>query len=291
MKDLKILVVDDSPFQISVLSDMLKENNFNVIGQAMSLEEAIEEVKKNKPDLVTMDITMPGKDGFECTKEIHKIDRDIKVIVVSSMMDDELIKKAKRSHICGYLQKPIDAEDLTLLIKRVVRDDELYEELKNIYKDVFKEAILDVFNKMTKTVPKIIEHDNIENHIESKGIAVVLGVTGKYAGRVIFDMSDYTAKNFVTELLRREPKSKEEILNVVSEVSNMFAGNTCSMINKKNKIFGLRVAPPTAFHGESVNISEVDIENNFIGTAQTDFGDMTVNIGFNRGENEWMSVL
>ena len=86
-------------------------------------------------------------------------------------------------------------------------------------------------------------------------------------------------------------KSKEEILNVVSEVSNMFDGNTCSMINKNNNIFGLRVAPPKAFHGESVNISEVDIENNFIGTAQTDFGDMTVNIGFNRGENEWMSVL
>ena len=291
MKKLKILVVDDSPFQISMLTDILTENGFDVVGQATSLEEAVAEVKKNKPDLVTMDITMPGKDGFECTKEIHKIDNNIKVIVVSSMMDDELVKKAKRSHICGYLQKPIDPEDLILLIKRVIRDDELYDELMKMYKSIFRETIFDVFNKMTKTVPKLDDDNNENKQIESKGVAVVLGITGKYAGRMIIDMSYETADKFVTALLKREAKNKEEVLNVIAEVSNMFAGNTCSMINKKNKIYGLRVAPPTAFHGESINISEVDIEDNYFAKAETDFGSIMLNIGFNRGDNGWMSVL
>lgn len=291
MEKLNVLIVDDSAFQISILSDILTENGFNVIGQAISLEEAVEQVKKNKPDLVTMDITMPGSNGFECAKEIRKIDSSIKIIVVSSMMDDELIKRAKKNHICGYLQKPIDPEDLILLIKRVIKDDELYEELKKTYKNIFKESILDIFNKMTKTIPEITEESNIEKQIESKGIAVVLGITGKYVGRMIIDMSYKTAYSFVSNILRREAKDKEEVLNVISEVANMFAGNTCSMINKKNKIYGLRIAPPTAFHGESINISEVDIEDSYFAKAETDFGEITVNIGFNRGDNEWMSVL
>ncbi len=291
MKNIKILVVDDSQFQISMLSDMLRENGFNVIGQATSVEEAIRHVKENKPDLVTMDITMPEKDGFECTKEIHKIDKDIKVIVISSMMDDELIKKAKKSHISGYLQKPIDPDDLALLIERVVSDNKLYEELTQIYKAVFKEAVLDVFNKMTKTVPKIVDESNKENQLESKGVAIVLGITGKYAGRTIIDMSYETASNLVSALLKREVKNNEEILNVISEIANMFAGNTCSMINKKNKIFGLRIAPPTAFYGEAINISQVDIENNYFAKAETDFGEIILNIGFNRGDSGWMSVL
>lgn len=93
----KILVVDDSPFQRVLLKDALTEHGFEVIGEAGSLEEVIEEVKRERPDAVTMDMTIPGTDGFECTREIHKIDKTIKVIVVSAMMDDELIIQANKA--------------------------------------------------------------------------------------------------------------------------------------------------------------------------------------------------
>lgn len=105
MKDTRILIVDDSPFQIALLSDVLEEQGFEVVGQAMSLEEVKSEVKRTKPDLVTMDLTIPGTDGFECTKAVHDIDSNIKVIVVSSMMDEELINKAKKLGISGFIQK------------------------------------------------------------------------------------------------------------------------------------------------------------------------------------------
>ena len=72
MKDINILIVDDSPFQIALLNDSLTESGFNVIGEAMSLEEVKIEVERLKPDLVTMDMTIPGTDGFECTEAIHK---------------------------------------------------------------------------------------------------------------------------------------------------------------------------------------------------------------------------
>ena len=239
MKSVNIVIVDDSPFQIALLRDLLTESGFNVVGEASSLEEVIEVVTNTNPDLVTMDMTIPGTDGFECTQEIHKINPNVKVVIVSSMMDDEIVKKAKKFHVCGYAQKPVDAEELTLLINRVMADEELYSELENLYASVFKEAVLDIFNKLTKTVPEIGNESSENVEKVSEGISIVMGVIGKYSGRAIFDMSFETAKNIANLLLKREPKNNEEMLNVMSEVANMVAGNACSMINKKNMIFGL----------------------------------------------------
>ncbi|MDU5724197.1 MAG: response regulator [Clostridium butyricum] len=291
MKDTRILIVDDSPFQIALLSDVLEEQGFEVVGQAMSLEEVKSEVKRTKPDLVTMDLTIPGTDGFECTKAVHDIDSNIKVIVVSSMMDEELINKAKKLGISGFIQKPVDTEELTLLINRVIADEDLFCELEILYLGAYTEATLNIFNRLTKTVPEItnISFENKEK--TSAGISIVLGIIGKYSGRLIMDMSLETAEKFSECLLRRKAKNNEEVLNVVSEVANMLAGNGCSIINKKNKVFGLRVAPPTTIHGESINISKAELECNFSADIKSEFGDISLNLGFRRGESEWMSDI
>ena len=160
MKDVKIVVVDDSPFSIALLRDMLTDNGFDVVGEATSLEETIEVVGKLRPDIVTMDMTIPGTDGIECTKAIHSIDPNINVIIVSSMMDDEIVKKAKKNHACGYIQKPVDPEELTLLINRIMADDELFKKLDEVYYKVYKESFMDVFNKLMKTVPKFGEESS-----------------------------------------------------------------------------------------------------------------------------------
>ena len=291
MKKINIVIVDDSAFQVALLRDMLTENGFNVVGEASNLEETIEVVTNTKPDLVTMDMTIPGTDGFECTEAIHKIDANIKVVIVSSMMDDEIVRKAKKLHVSGYAQKPVDADELTLLINRVMADKELFSELDGIYSGIFKEALLNVFNRLTKTVPEITGENNINVEKSSQGISIVMGIIGKYSGRAIFDMSFDTASALAKALLKREPKNNDEILNAMSELSNMIAGNACSMINKKNKIFGLRVAPPTTFHGESISISKADLEAVYSANAKTQFGDLSISIGFGRGEGEWMSII
>lgn len=291
MKKINIVIVDDSAFQIALLNDMLTENGFNVVGEAGNLEETIEVVTNTKPDLVTMDMTIPGTDGFECTEAIHKIDPNIKVIIVSSMMDEEIVRKARKLHVSGYAQKPVDADELTLLINRVMADKELFSELDGIYSGIFKEALLNVFNRLTKTVPEITGENNINVEKSSQGISIVMGIIGKYSGRAIFDMSFETASALAKALLKREPKNNDEILNAMSELSNMIVGNACSMINKKNKIFGLRVAPPTTFHGESISISKADLEAVYSADAKTQFGDLSISIGFGRGEGEWMSII
>lgn len=291
MKQTKIVIVDDSPFQITILSDLLTDSGFEVLGSASSLEETIEAVQNLKPDLVTMDMTIPGTDGLECTRAIHKIDPTIKVIVVSSMMDEEIIKQAKKNHVSGYIQKPVDKEDLTLLINRIMASEEVFLELKSFYSKAFKESFLDIFNKLTKTVPEFTNENFINEEHHSRGVSIVLGIIGKYAGRIIFDLSPETAEGFAKALLRRDPKDTEEMLNVMGEISNMTSGNVCSMINKKNKLFGLRIAPPTVFHGESIGITKGDLEINYTATAKTKFGEIGINIGFKRGEGEWMSNI
>lgn len=291
MKTINILIVDDSPFQIALLNDSLTESGFNVVGEAMSLEEVKSEVTRLKPDLVTMDMTIPGTDGFECTEAIHEIDPNVKVIMVSSMMDDELIKKAKKLKVSGYVQKPFDQEELALLVNRIMADDTLNTELESMYSVMFKESIINLLTRLTKTKPEVVKESNENTDRNTSGISVVMGITGKCYGRVILDMSFQSAEKLAEVLLRRPAKSKEELTNVLAEVANIFSGNACSMINKRNKVFGLRVAPPTTLYGESISISKAELETNYSMVVNTSCGELTVNVGFKRGEGEWMSII
>lgn len=284
MKEINVLVVDDSPFSVAMISNILTTNGFNVVGSANGLEEAVEAVKALKPDVITMDITMPGADGIECTNAIHKINPKQKVIIVSSMMDDEIIRRAKKARINGYVQKPVDAEELTLAINRIMADEELFTELEGIYTTVFKEALTDSFNKLFKSVPEIkTEITNNKAQI-SRGISVVIGIIGKYSGRMILDMSNETARNMAGTMLNSSALSDEYIVNIMGEVTNIAAGNACSLMNKTNKLFGLRVAPPTIVYGESIKISKTDFDATFSVTAATTFGEVFMNVGFNRGD-------
>lgn len=291
MKKVNVLIVDDSPFQRAILRETLTDGGFNVVGEAKSLKEVISEINKVKPDVVTMDITMPGADGFECAREIHKIDRNIKVILVSAMKDEELIRKAKKANISGYTQKPIDSDELCLLINRVINDEKLYYELNNVYSDVFKESVLNIFHKLTKTKPEVSDEYFLNDEINSEGIAIVMGIIGKYSGRVIFDISYKTAENLAKVILDRDAENKEELLKIAAEITNMFAGNACSMINNRNEIFGLRVAPPTIFHGNEIRIGKADLDDNYCVKINSQYGELSINIGFKRGENEWMSII
>lgn len=286
MKEIKILVVDDSPFSVAMITNILEENGFKVVGSANSLKEAAEAAATLKPDVVTMDMTMPDADGLACTHAIHKINPEIKVIIVSSMMDDEIVHKAKKEKIAGYIQKPVDGEELSLLINRIMANEELFIELEKLYFTVFKEALTDTFNRMFKSVPNYAEEASLNSEQKSRGISVVMGIIGKYGGRMILDMSDHTAENITSSLLKKDIPSRDEIINCIGELSNIVAGNACSMMNKSNKLLGLRVAPPTIVYGESIKISKSELDTVSSVKAESELGEVYLNVGFNRGDFE-----
>lgn len=287
MGKFKIAIVDDSPFSISIIKDILLEKGYDVVGEAGSLEETIKVVKDTKPDIVTMDMTIPGTDGLECTKAIHSINPNIKVLVVSSMMDEEIVKKARENKVSGYIQKPVDPEELSTAIERIISGEELFNELKEVYFNVFKEAFLDNMNRLTKTVPKYLEEKVTKENHHSRGVSIVVGIIGKFSGSMILDASYDTVENIAKHVLKRDIKSREEALAVMGEFSNIISGNACSILNRKNKVFGFRVAPPSIFHGNSLNISRTIVESREV-VSETIFGQVYLNVGFKRGEGEWM---
>ncbi len=284
MKEIKIVIVDDSPFSVGMISNILTENGFSVVGSANSLQEAETVVTEQNPDVVTMDMTMPGGDGIDATRAIHKINPNIKVIIVSSMMDDEIVRKAKRANVSGYLQKPVDGEELALAINRIMADEQLFVELETIYYTVFKEAFNDTCNKFFKSVPTYKDEKTSNDERNSDGFSVVLGISGKYGGRMLLDMSAETAESIGGFLFGQNELSKEQVVNAISEVANIIAGNACSLINKTNMLFGFRVAPPTVVYGESIMISKSELDSVSSVVAETKFGEVYMNIGFSRSE-------
>nr|WP_273701713.1 chemotaxis protein CheX [Tepidanaerobacter acetatoxydans] len=126
--------------------------------------------------------------------------------------------------------------------------------------------------------------------MQSKGIAVVIGIIGKYSGRMILDMSIETATDLSNKMLKRECKQANEIIATIGEFANIISGNACSMLNRENKVFGLRVSPPSVFYGKSLNISSANFKTSSI-IIDTEFGEMLLNIGFSRGDSEWMQNM
>lgn len=286
MGKFKIVIVDDSPFSVTLLRDTLEENGYEVVGDAGSLEEVKEVVKAQKPTLVTMDMTLPGTDGLECTRAVHEIDPNIKVIVISSMMDDEIVKEAKENGVSDYIQKPIDPDELITSINRVMASDELYSLLEKEAFPVFKETLLDGVNRMTKTLLTFKEEYSTHKEYESKGITVLVGIIGKFSGRMLIDLSKETANNISEALLRRVPKNNDEIVAAIAEFTNIVSGNACSVLNRKDKALGLRVAPPSILYGDSVYISAPNFQTT-TAIAETNFGELLINVGFSRGEEKW----
>jgi len=282
MKKIKVVVVDDSPFSVGMISNILAEKGFHVTGSANCLKEAVDVVAEVKPDLVTMDLVMPGGDGIECTKAIHKVDPDIKVIIVSSMMDDEIVRRAQKARISGYIQKPVDGEEIALLIRRVMADEGLFVELDGLYFDAFKEAMRIALNRFFKADAVFKEECMVNDEKTSRGFSVVMGIIGKYGGRMLIDMSAETARSLACHLIKEEAMNWDLVVNVIAELSNIIAGNACSMINRTNSLFGFRVAPPTTVYGDAVKISRGELTTVASVIVDTPFGDIYMNIGFSR---------
>ena len=105
-----ILVVDDAAFMRLQLSDILKKGGHQVIGEAENGLDAIEKYAKLKPDLVTMDITMPVMEGIDAVKGIKQIDPQAKVIMCSAMGQQQMIVSAIQAGAKDFVVKPFQAD-------------------------------------------------------------------------------------------------------------------------------------------------------------------------------------
>jgi len=111
--------VDDSPFIHKAIQRALPEEGYEICGIAKNGKEGVELYFSLKPDVVTMDITMPIMDGLEAAREILKRDQQARLIMLSAMGDDELLAEAKTIGIRSFLQKPFKSPDLLEALQTV----------------------------------------------------------------------------------------------------------------------------------------------------------------------------
>ena len=103
----KIMVVDDEMEICKVLQSFLQSRGYDAI-YATSGEEALALAKEQRPDLVLLDIRMPGMDGVQLLRLLKEVDPEIKVIMVTGVMDEEVGKDLLRHGASDYITKPID---------------------------------------------------------------------------------------------------------------------------------------------------------------------------------------
>lgn len=282
MDNCRVVIVDDSPFTVDILQEILEHHGFNVVGTASSLEEVKAVVKTTRPNLVTMDMSMPDTNGFECTRAVHEIDPTIKVIVISSMKDDEIVDEAVRHRVSAYIQKPVDEGEVIAVIKGILSKDELYNSLLEEYLQVFKDSLDDGVTKMAKSTLTFEKEYAWEKEFSSEGIVVIAGIIGKFSGKMFVSMSNQTAEALSAAIYRRELKGYGDIANILTEFTNIITGSACSKLNQMNREYSLRVAPPSIIIGKNMQMAPPDFTT-YTTIADTEFGKIMLNVGFRRG--------
>ena len=115
----KILVVDDTSEMRVTLTTFLSMRGFDV-KDAASAEQALMEIKMEKPKLVLLDQRMPGMDGLVALKKIKELDSSIKVVMLTAIQDEDILEEAKRLGACDYITKPFNLEELETLVLSIL---------------------------------------------------------------------------------------------------------------------------------------------------------------------------
>jgi len=115
---IKVLVVDDHTVVRSGLSKFLLVNrDLKLVGEASDGEEAVQKVSLYRPDIVLMDLLMPGMDGISATRVIHQKYPKVKVIALTSFAEQNMVQGALQAGAIGYLQKNVTAKELSHAIR------------------------------------------------------------------------------------------------------------------------------------------------------------------------------
>ncbi|MCW2963925.1 MAG: two component transcriptional regulator, LuxR family [Actinomycetia bacterium] len=118
---MNVLIADDHPLFLAGVRDLLgREEGFDVIGEARYGPEVLPLVSRLHPDLLLLDLRMPGLDGLACLERVRARHPKVKVVVLSMCAEPEQIQAAFKRGACGYVLKSIDANDLTSAIRQAV---------------------------------------------------------------------------------------------------------------------------------------------------------------------------
>lgn len=116
---IKVLIVDDAAFMRLSIKSMLEKNGYEVVGEAENAEQGIKKYQELQPDIVTMDITMPGKSGIEALEEIKKLNPKAKVLMLSAMGQEDRVREAVMKGALSFVVKPFQENQLIMTLNKI----------------------------------------------------------------------------------------------------------------------------------------------------------------------------
>jgi DNA-binding NarL/FixJ family response regulator len=194
-KLIKILIVDDQElFREGLFTLLSLQSDFEVVGQANNGEDALLQITKFNPDVILLDLRMPVMDGVECTKRISNQFPAVKVIVLTTFDEDELVFSALHSGAVGYLLKDVSPDKLFEAIRSASRGE--YYLPPNITAKVMAE-----FTKLPR-IPRQELPDTVEN-LSRREIEILkmvsIGLSNKEIALKLV-IAEGTVKNHLTSI-------------------------------------------------------------------------------------------
>lgn len=120
MSNQRLMIVDDSPAIHVIIEKAARANGLEVCAHAKNGDEAVKQFELTKPDVITMDITMPIKDGLAASKEILAKYPGARILMLSAMGDEELVNEARSIGISRFMRKPFKGEDIIKEINSMI---------------------------------------------------------------------------------------------------------------------------------------------------------------------------
>ena len=191
----RILLVDDHEVVRLGLKSLLERNpQFDIVGEAGSAREALEQVEALQPDVVVMDIRLPGTSGIEACEEIVNHHPNTKVIMLTSYAEDEMLFSAIRAGASGYILKQIGSDDLIKALEAVGRGEALLDPA--VTQRVFQEVRRAVKEEEASAFAHLSQQ---EKHVL---LLVSEGKTNREIAKNLF-LGEGTVRNYVSSILSK----------------------------------------------------------------------------------------
>ena len=191
----RILLVDDHEVVRLGLKSLLERHpQFDVVGEASSAREAMEIINNTHPDVVVMDIRLPGMSGIEACEEITGRFPETKVIMLTSYAEDEMLFSAIRAGASGYILKQIGGEDLVRALEAVGRGEAMLD--PTVTQRVFQEVRRAVKEEEASAFAHLSQQ---EKHVL---LLVSEGKTNREIAKALF-LGEGTVRNYVSSILSK----------------------------------------------------------------------------------------
>jgi DNA-binding NarL/FixJ family response regulator len=194
---IKVLLTDDHKLIREGIQSMLQDtDDIVVMGSVPSGEEAINEARNNRPDVILMDILMGGMTGIEATRWIKESDSSIKIVIVTMEISKEYVSAAIKSGVDGYLPKDVDKETLIQAIRTVHQGSRFFNDaiMKLVFEDFYTHEKL-------KNPSKKLPHELTKREYEILGL-VASGKTNREVAETLF-ISIKTVETHKTNILEK----------------------------------------------------------------------------------------